>query len=188
MESTNAKVVNLDDYRDTRGVYDEGPQATVIEVTAGGSQRPNSQVSFIEFYPLRDNDASGITDTIAALQNAIQRLDEALSLQKHHDDIGCDDCLQQLVALLPDLFVRGRSIGDGFSAVILATFHSVKNAGGPLTDEQLVALRSGLLKVADAPYIDFDDALDIQERYEGFGLDPDSSEIGKLGEAIVGQG
>jgi hypothetical protein len=160
----------------------------VREVTGDGLQRAISQASFHEFYPLGDSsDVSGVTDTIAALKNAVQKLDEALSLQQEQDDIGCDDCLQQLIALLPDLFVRGRSIGDGFSAVILATFHGMKNSG-PLTEEQLLALRSGLLKVANAPYIDFDDALDIQETYEGVGLDPDSSEIGKLGEVIVSHG
>jgi hypothetical protein len=185
MESSSAKIVQLDQFRATRAGYEDVSQASVREVTGGFSQLATVQADFVEFYPVGD---TRVTDSIAALRQVIEKIDEALVFQRDHDEIPCDDCLQQVIGALPDLFVRSRSIGDGFGAVVLATFHSVKNADGPLTERQLLELRAGLRKIAHAPYIDFNHALDIQEAYEGIGLDPDSREIGAFGGIIFSQG
>jgi hypothetical protein len=88
------------------------------------------------------------------------------------------------MALLPELFVWGQSMGDGFSAVVLATFHCLRNAAGALSERQLLELRNGLKKLSIAPYIDFEAALDIQEAYEGVGLEPDAKEVIELSEFI----
>ena len=53
-----------------------------------------------------------------------------------------------------------------------------------MSERQLRELRSGLRKLATAPYIDFEVALGIQEAYESVGLEPDSKEVSKLSEFI----
>jgi hypothetical protein len=85
------------------------------------------------------------------------------------------------------LFVRGQSAGDGFSAAVLETFHCVKNASGPCNERQLFELRNGLKQLLHAPYMDFEAAMDIQEPYEGVGLDADSKEVNKFSEFIFCQ-
>jgi hypothetical protein len=135
MNSTPAQVIILDDHRPSRGadgVSDE-PQATVQE-TVNSRARQSGEVSFTNFYPLGESQDSGIAQAIALLREGLERLDQAIVSCRDQDAIACDDCIQQVVALLPELFVRGQSIGDGFSAVVLSAFHSVKNANGPFSE------------------------------------------------------
>jgi hypothetical protein len=188
MNSTVTPIVNLDDYRATREIdsVTQVAQATVQEIVTL-SDRQSGEVSFSKFYPLGEPE-SGVAGAITLLREGLERIEQAITLCQEHDAIGCDDCLQQVVALLPELFVLGQSAGDGFSAVVLATFHCVKNVSGPCSERQLLELRSGLKKLLHAPYMDFEAALDIQEAYEGVGLDPDSKEINKFSEFIVKQG
>jgi hypothetical protein len=188
MNSTVTPIVNLDDYRATREIdsVTQVAQATVQEIVTL-PDRQSGEVSFSKFYPLGEPE-SGVAGAITLLREGLERIEQAITLCQEHDAIGCDDCLQQVVALLPELFVLGQSAGDGFSAVVLATFHCVKNVSGPCSERQLLELRSGLKKLLHAPYMDFEAALDIQEAYEGVGLDPDSKEINKFSEFIVKQG
>jgi hypothetical protein len=190
MESASAQVIILDDHRPTRGAdgISDVQQASVQESHDNQPDRPNDDVSFVNFYPFGESQDSGITEAISLLREGLGRLEQAITSCREDDAIGCDDSLQQIVALLPELFVRAQSIGDGFRAVVLAAFHCVKNANGPFSERQLHELRSGLKKLSLAPYIDFEAALDIQQAYEDAGLEPDSKEVGKLSEFIRKQG
>jgi len=189
MNTTVTPIISLDDYRSARGIdgVTEGAQATVQEIVSS-PHRESADVSFGKFYPLGESEGSDIAEAITLLREGLEKIEQAIALCQEHDAIGSDDCLQQVVALLPELFVWGQCVGDGFSAVVLATFHCVKNAVGPLSERQLLELRSGLKKLLHAPYMDFEAALDIQEAYEGVGLDPDSKEVNKFSEFILKQG
>src|SRR5437016_2844547 len=132
MNTTVTPIISLDDYRSTRGVdgATEGAQATVQEIVSS-PHLESGDVSFGKFYPL--GEGSDIAEAITLLREGLEKIEQAIALCQEHDTIGSDDSLQQVVAFLPELFVWGQSIGDGFSAVVLATFHCVKNAGGPLS-------------------------------------------------------
>jgi hypothetical protein len=188
MNSPSPRVVVLDDYRrrETRG--SDNPvtfRATAREEMNSGLPRQNGDGDFREFYPLRGESDTAIDAAIKLLGEGLERFDQAIALRRDNDAIGCDDCMQRVRALLPELFVWGRAIGDGFRAVILATFHSLANADDLLTEPQLLVLRNGLREIRQAPYIDFETALSIQERYEDVFLDPDPKGIGRLGEMML---
>jgi hypothetical protein len=182
MNSPSAEIVNLEEFRSTRGPDNvpDTPQITVREITDVAPARRGEEVTFTKFYPLGETPASRIAEPIKLLRESVERIEQALELFREHDAVGCDDCIQQVIALLPELFAWGQSIGDGFNAVI----QCLRNADGPLSERQLLELRSGLRKLATAPYIDFEVALGIQEAYEGVGLEPDSKEVSKLSEFI----
>jgi hypothetical protein len=186
MNSASAEIINLENFRSTRGAdgVRDMPQVIVREIADVPPERRSDEVTFTKFYPLGDNPASRLAEPIRLLRESVERMEQAVGLCRENDAVGCDDCIQQVVALLPELFVWGQSIGDGFNAVVLATFHCLKNAGGPLSEGQLLELRSGLKKLSTAPYIHFEVALDIQEAYEGVGLKPDSKEVSKLSEFV----
>src|ERR1700730_11459686 len=148
MNSTTAQVVSLDEYRATHGVVGitEGLQATVQEIV-NSPDRQSGHVGFGNFYPLGESEGSGIAGAITLLREGLEKIEQAITLCREHDAVGCDDCLQQVVALLPELFVWGQSAGDGFSAVVLATFHCVRNASGPCSERQLLELGNALKKL-----------------------------------------
>jgi len=191
MNSTIAQIISLDEYRFTHRAdgITEGPQATVQEIVNSPSpDRQSDEVSFSKFFPLGESEGSGISKALTLLREGLERIEQAITLCQEHNAIGCDDCLQQVLALLPELFVWGQSMGDGFSGVVLGTLHCIKNAGEPFSVRQLLELRGGLKKLSHAPYMDFEAALEIQEAYEGVGLDPDSKEVSNFNEFILKQG
>jgi hypothetical protein len=190
MESTSAQVLVLDDYRPTRGAdsISDAQQPSVQESDTGRTDGQSDDISFVNFYPLGEMQSSRITAVMMLLREGLEKLEHAITSCREDDAIGSDDYIQQAVALLPELFVSAQPIGDGFRAVVLATFHCVKNASGPLSERQVLELRSGLKKLAHAPYIDFEAALDIHEAYEVVGLEPDSKEVSKFSEFIRKQG
>lgn len=189
MNSGTARIIQLDAYRDsnTRG-HDE-PQTvqriTLREDVDFSSFRDYGASHFADFYPLRGQTDLELGRVILLLNNALDKFDEALVAFRADDYILADDWIQQIRALLPDIFVIGRKIGDGFAAVILATFNSLANVETSLNENQLIVVRNGLRKINSAPYSDFQMALTIQEEYEDVGLEPDSKGLGVLGEAIV---
>jgi hypothetical protein len=189
MDSGSAQVVRLDDYREppTRANAEVEPvlRATLREHTDFSRPRDNAASHFADFYPLRAQTDLQLARAITLLSNALSKFDEAVVALRSADLIAADDLLQQIRALLPDIFVISRKIGDGFAAVILATFHSLVNADSSLNEDQMIVLRNGLRKINSAPYADFQIALTIGEEYEDVGLEPDSHGLSVLGEAIL---
>jgi hypothetical protein len=190
-----AQVVTLSEYRDARREETRGSegdpisQPTVIEETNKEEvPREHRAIDYRVFYPL-----GGISDVVVdastkLLREGVERFEQAIELHREQDTIGCDDCVQRVRALLPELFVWGRKIGDGFSAVILATFHSIVNASDALTEPQLLELRNGLRAICSAPYMDFGTAMDIQDKFDRVTLDPDPQGISQFGEMSLQQG
>jgi len=188
MESSSAQVLRLDDYREpaTRG-NDESQavlRATVREHVDFSRPQDHAPSHFADFYPLRGQTDLELVRAIPLLNNALGKFDVALVALRSDDLISADDLVQQIRAMLPDIFVIGRKIGDGFATVILATFNSLVNADTSLNEDQLIVARNGLRKINGAPYAHFQLALTIQEEYEDVGLEPDSKGIGVLAEAI----
>jgi hypothetical protein len=197
-----AQVVTLSEFRDARREATRGseyspisqstvteiPHATIKEETnPDEAPREHDTIDYRAFYPL-----GGVSDVIVdtsakLLREGVARFEQAIALHREQDAIGCDDCVQRVRALLPELFVWGRKIGDGFGAVILATFHSIVNAGEALTERQLLELRNGLRAIGSAPYMDFDTAMSIQEKFERVTLDPDPKGISQFGEMSLQQ-
>jgi len=153
MNSASAELVNLEEFRSTRGADNvpDTAQITVREIINVLPAQRGEEVTFTKFYPLGETPASRIAEPIKLLRESVERIEQALELLRENDAIGCDDCIQQVIALLPELFAWGQSIGDGFNAVVLGTFQCLKNVGGPLSERQLLELRSGLRKLVTAP-------------------------------------
>jgi hypothetical protein len=187
MNGTAAEVVDLATFRQTRGAEEAEPVARVMQgdVLLRPPAPDTTSPGFQEFYPLGHAEDPQLQVAIRILNEGLVRLNEATEILRAGDDIGCDDCLQRLRAILPELFVVGRSIGDGFASVVLATFYCLQNEAGPFSEPQLLALRTGLRRILHAPYVDFEGSLNVQEVYESAGLDPDSRGITELGNSII---
>jgi hypothetical protein len=112
----------------------------------------------------------------STLSSALLLLDEALARSQKaldvidSDPVSADDEMQQLQAILPELFCC-RTIGDGFGALINSIQYALVNQKGlPLSKSQISSLLGGIRKLRGAPFIGFEDAVNLAITFENAGL------------------
>ena len=113
---------------------------------------------------------------------------DALEHQRGGDLLASEISMQQVKALLPELFCC-RTIGDGFGASISALFHGIENHGSQGYDEnQLISIRFMVQKLAEEPFLSFKDAEAIIDDLENIGFVIDLLEFEILAEALNVEG
>lgn len=88
--------------------------------------------------------------------------------------LDADVQIQQIQAVLPDLYAC-RELGDGFAGIVIGLQFAFDNLqGNPLTREQVHALASLLEKLHDEPFISHSRAMDYLIKFEeaGFNSEP----------------
>ena len=149
-----------------------------------GLPRVSERISTHELYSLRDTLSPALRVAFRLLEEAIDRVDDAISLLRDGDQIGSDDQINRLQALLPELFCC-RSLGDAFGAIVGAVHHGIKNMGGaPLDEQKLIALRQVLKTVHSEPFLAFDEAVDAIIGLEEIGFVVEPSEFEKLADFL----
>ena len=108
----------------------------------------------------------------STLSSALHLLNEALAHSQRafgaidSDPVSADDEMQQLQAILPELFCC-RSIGDGFGALVNSIQYALVNREGfPLTKSQISLLLGAIRKLREAPFISFGDAVNLAMTFE----------------------
>jgi hypothetical protein len=112
--------------------------------------RQSGEVSFSNFYPLGENESSVITGAITLLREGLERIEQAITLSHEYDAIGCDDCLQQVVALLPE------PVPTKWNNVLIALMFSAVPTTSHTERPTLPMIRSGgsaAVRALDASFI-----------------------------------
>ena len=113
-----------------------------------------------ELYPADSGYNPVLSTAFDLLRESISFLDESIDRLKENDLIKSDDSLQQFQAIIPELFCC-RNLGDGFGAIVISIYHSLKNNEGlPLKQNQLKIIRKIINRLCTEPYISFDDAVE----------------------------
>ncbi|MCI0491279.1 MAG: hypothetical protein L0229_32210 [Blastocatellia bacterium] len=134
----------------------------------------SGQISIDDLYPARQAISPELSTALHLLNEGIANVEEALSALEARNDIGADAAIQRLQALLPELFCC-RQLSDSFGAIIVATFHALRNSSGqPLKKRQMVALGKILRSIRDEPFMSYDKAVDeiIELENVGFVVEP----------------
>ena len=107
-------------------------------------------------------------------------LESARVASQQKDWITADRYTQRFQASLPNLFTP-RRIGDGYG-VIINSIHIafVNRRGKPLNFDQLTAIWRVLKELRNAPFIQFEPALDYVEELETCGLEVDPINLSEL--------
>lgn len=134
----------------------EKPSITVSE----GESKPLNFISTQSLYPLASEFNPKLFMAMRLLEEGIGQLNEAINMFRNDYLLSSDDAIQRFQALLPELFCC-RDLGDGFGAVVNAVFHSLKNLEGiPANQEQLLAIKKIINRIAIEPFLDFEEAVD----------------------------
>lgn len=196
----SSQVVRIDQYRNLTGAaypeqagtanQDWPAVSDLINVTATKMavvrQVQVVQVSSGRVEPTPEELYGGVADikvlgrAIELLIEGCQRLELALSAARIGDAIAADDEVQQLGALLPELFCC-RQLGDGFGTVINSLQIALSNQhGNPLTERQISAALRAVRRIRNAPYLTFDQAVDAVIEMEDSGLFVDPANLSEL--------
>lgn len=124
---------------------------------------------------------------IARLQRAIELLEGAskhaklaAAASRELRAIDADNEMQQIQALLPELFCL-RTLGDGLGAVVNSLQTAFINLEGiPLDEGQINAVAKALHRLRQTPFLQFDEAVDIILRMEEVGIPVDPPALGAL--------
>ncbi len=123
-----------------------------------------------DFYPNAEFSRPELKIAFILLDEITERLTEALHYSRDENFVGSDDCINRIVALLPELFCC-RSIGDGFSSIIVAFNCSINNKNGEfLNEKELIVLLQVVKRINSEPFISFEEALNEIESIEDSGL------------------
>jgi len=92
--------------------------------------------------------------------------------------------MQAVRALLPELLCF-RSLGDGFTATVLAALCGLENLRGEIpTVKQVLAIQECIARVTKQPFLSYDAALDMHDLLESADLDPDLHEVEILADVV----
>ena len=133
-----------------------------------------TRISVDDLYPSTEAAAPELSVALRLLSTALAYVDQASTSLEKGNDIVADDAVQQLQALLPELF-NCRALGDGYGAIINAALNSLRNThGSPINALQLRALRQVLQRARFEPFIQFESALDeiVKLEESGFLIEP----------------
>jgi hypothetical protein len=169
---------------------------------ADSDMRVNSRVLSIEDSPHFSADRISIDDlygdltgvspllrhVLHGLATAKEIVRKALEALRNQQVIASDDAMQQLQALLPELFYC-RRLGDGFGAIVNAIKCSFENAGGvPLSENQIVLIGDILARVHREPFLRFEAASELIGKLEDAGLLVDPPAIAVFSELLDVEG
>lgn len=200
MPDRDAEVINLADYI-KRTDYSEPARDTAEHTAAGskhelpqedtttfeGASKPTADSGYMsmeKLYPLGTEKSPELKAAVRLLQEAEAFVDEALQACRDEDFLAAAIAMQELKALLPELFCC-RVIGDGFGATIVALFHSIKNHGDhAFEDGQFVTIRFLVRKLASEPFLSFEEAQKLIDELEDVGFAVESPEIGILADIV----
>jgi hypothetical protein len=103
-----------------------------------------------------------LTKSSSLLNEAIINFDESL--------VNSDECVQQFLFLLPDLFYF-RKIGEGFGIIISSLLIALTNRGGiPLEKKQLILVNKIIGKLKNEPFFGTLEAVQYCDEMEDNGL------------------
>lgn len=179
---------------ETALAFDDGP----IRVPIRGADVPGMAVfrlltepsatttptSVEALYPAPETSRSPFIVALRLLGDAAGHATVAMHLADDGDLLAADDAVQQVQALLPELFCL-RSIGDGYGAVVNALIIIFDNqAGRPLAMEQLRAVRAALHTLRSRPRLSIDAAVDAVLDLEKAGLDVNPRQHGAISDLL----
>lgn len=178
-------VTSLSDYRNpttTEYTYSKavvGSDDVIISISASGD-KPNYDIVRTEslnpvrtesLYPASNDLRPELAKAFELLTEGISLLEKSILSFEDNDLISSDDYTNRCQALLPELFCC-RSLSEGFSSIINATFHSIANLQGLFLDKvQLTAIRNILRRLYSEPFIGIDEAVDEIISLEDTGLE-----------------
>ena len=125
-------------------------------------------------YPATEGAVSNLVKALSLLGDAISLLDNARIAITNREDIVADRFVQRFQHLLPQLFAA-RNIGDGYAVIVNSLhFGFINQAGRPLTLEQITTVWRMLRELRNAPFVQFDQALEQVSEIEAsdFRVDP----------------
>lgn len=142
-------------------------------------EKVSERIAIDELYPA-DSEAVApeLKVSLRLLAVGLERVEEAIEADYAGDQIAADDAMQRLQALLPELFCC-RNLSDSFGAIIIATYHALKNTEGqPLTQLQIRAIGKALGKARSEPFMRFESSVDEIMALEqaGFVVEPETFE------------
>jgi hypothetical protein len=161
----------------TAGTQQTKPKLRLVQDT-GSREAEAGNISVDDLYPAPEAAAPELSVALRLLSTGLAYLREASDALRGGSDIAADSAVQQLQALLPELF-NCRVLGDGYGAIINATHNSLRNIhGSPLRSEQINTIRQVLQRARSEPFIHFESALNEIEKLEqvGFVIEPPAFE------------
>ena len=148
---TSAEVVSLDSYR-----YPERTTAAPAPITSLYRDRAHSNPRLAR-----------AVDLLEEGRRAVIRSLEAVS-EGH--EIAADDAMQELQALLPELFLC-RDLGDGYAAIVAGLHFAFENRRGQALEEhQIRAVQRVLTELHMAPFMSMTSGYLLLARLEENGL------------------
>lgn len=146
----------------------------------------NKDVPIEKLYPLLNEETTLLSVALRLLEESEKKLQEAKQLFGEDDAMEADDHVQHFQALLPELFCC-RQLGESFATLINTFFHAVKNQQGkPFNGQQIAALLHGVSNLKFAPFMGYDDAVDIVIELEKSGLTVDPAGMQPIAEVLIG--
>ncbi len=167
------KIVDLNAYRRTTAQGLEATSTLAVEVTRETSNTKLTDLT--DLYEKSDQE----NDFVSVVTSRVARLKQQLHEAKLGDNIDKDDAVSLLKAELPNLFALD-DWSDGSSAVILALHHSLRNSKGiALSADQYFAVERAVGRLLQAPFLSFDNGLDVVDELKvaGFDTDPEEASI-----------
>lgn len=118
------------------------------------------------------------------LNEVIDKLKSALDYLHAGDPISADDRVQQVQALLPELFCC-RGLGDGFGIIIDVAHHALlSRAGEPLRVDQITCLTVAMAKLLREPFLSDDVATELVMKLEDTGLNTSPGYLNYLADIL----
>ena len=158
-----AEVVRLSDFREHQTNTGEirRPETRLIGTPETGTDQTHirdsraDKLSVEDLYPEPTLIGQDLSTAIQLLTEAVELINNAIEHERRNEQLHADDAMQRMQMVLPELFFC-RSLGDGFGAIINGLFHALKNHGGsPLTEDQMMSIRSSLMTLQNEPFLEF---------------------------------
>ncbi len=175
------KVINGKDMSSTYTGFETGhikPQLWTLDASDASAQPAYCEAKIEEIY--QPELSPRLFSAIHLIDNAVKRIDDALSAFLSDDVVAADDETNHLHMLLNELFCC-RDLGDGLGAIVNAMAIALESqAGVPLDEIRIRAFRLALGRLRAEPYLDFDSALAVIDRLEAAGLRVEPASLDKV--------
>jgi hypothetical protein len=147
LQTTSAKVVRLDDYRDDLR-KDTAPAHIDTIYRDLGDSNPH------------------LARAVNLLEEGYRTLNRALEVYSDGDLVAADDAVQEFQAILPELFLC-RRLGDGFASIIAGLHFAFENKDGdPLSCSQIQMVNGTVQHLMRAPFISVTRAYELLAQLE----------------------
>ena len=131
---------------------------------------PARSISIDELYNIKEALTRELSSALELLATCAQRIREATDAWNDENRIASDDAMQRLIVLLPESF-SCRGLGDGFGAIVNATFHGLRNLEGiPPSKEQIEQIGQLFVFLRSQPFLTFETAVEQITKLEDRGL------------------